>query len=246
MLNVARDFQLNTDMLSRSLLEGEDSPFELLSEQLPEYIPDTQEETMQELVRSMRELEFAGEVKTNGDDSFDIELNAPQLPEGLSGNLSPLLYPNLRKEIASRMIFSNMKKEQLSDFFIVTLDGESYTKLARVIRIPMTGTPEDRDAAIVKSVIRDEKDFISYVSLLLGDDYYDVMMEMKRFKRYSAASSGNNTPIPALYEKMLKVAADNPDRLKEVEKLLEDMHGHDSVPAGFQEVCNAIIKAVNT
>ncbi len=238
--------KLNTDMLSISLLEGEDSPFELLPEQLPEYIPDTQEETMQDMVRSMRELEFAGEVKTNGDDSFDIELNALQLPEGLSGNLSPLLYPNLGKKIASRMIFSNMKKEQLSDFFMVTLVGESDMRLARIVRIPVTGTPEDRDAAIVKSVIRDEKDFISYVSLLLGDDYYDVMMEMKRFKRYSAASSGNNTPIPALYEKMLKVAADNPDRLKEVEKLLEDMHGHDSVPAGFQEVCNAIIKAVNT
>jgi hypothetical protein len=235
--------KMNTDILSRTLLEGEDSPFELLPEQMPEYVPDPHEETMQELISFMRELEFAGKVKTVGDDSFDIELNSSNLPEGLSGNLSPLLYPNLRKDIASQMIFSNLKKEQLSEFFMVKLVGENDTRLDRIVRIPTEGIPEDRDVAIVKSVIRDEKDFISYVSLLLGDDYYDVMMELKKYKRYATASSGNNTPIPALYEKMLKVAADNPDRLKEVEKLLADLQGHPSVPTGFEEVCNTIIKA---
>jgi hypothetical protein len=236
--------KLNTDMLSSALLEGEDSPFELLPEEIPEQIPDSQEETMRELVQCMRELEYSGKVEPIGDDSFDLELKASNLPEGLKGRISPLLYPNIGKDITSRILFSNMKKEQLSEFFCVKLVGENGTKLDRIIRIVLKGIPEDRDAAIVRSVIRDEQDFISYVSLLLGDDYYDVMMEMKRFRRYATASSGNNKPIPALYEKMLKVAAENPNRLEEVEKLLMDLQDHPSVPEGFQQICNSIIKAV--
>lgn len=235
--------KLNTGMLSSTLLEGENSPFELLSEELPENVSDPREETMQKLVRCMRELEFTGKVKTVEDDSFELELNASNLPEGLKGRLSPLLYIKPGKEITTQLIFSDMQKEQLSEFFSVKLVGEHDAFLDRIVRIPMIGMPEDRDAAIVKSVIRNEQDFISYVSLLLGDDYYDVLMELKRFRKYSATSSGSSKPVPALYEKMLKVAADNPERLKEIEKLLTDLQDHPSIPAGFHEVFRAIAKA---
>lgn len=234
--------KLNTEMLSRALLESNDSPFELLSEEMPEYIPDPKEATLEELTGYLRRLEFAGKVKPTGDDFFDFEISASNVCEDVKGSLFPLLSPNLGKDITTQIIFSKMKKEQLCEFFLIKLDGDIDTRLERIVRIPLTGMPGDRDAAIVKSVIRDEQDFISYVSLLMGDDYYDIVMELKRFKKYSADLSDNNKLIPAMYEKMLKVAADKPSRLKDVEKLLEDLQDHPSVPAGFHEVFYTIIK----
>ena len=101
--------------------------------------------------------------------------------------------------------------------------------------IPTSGFPEDRESAVVNSVVKDKRSFIEYVAFVLGEDYLMTMLE-ERSLNSSGLWGTDSGRMPALYEKMLKTALDEPERLREIEYLLRMIEDREIIPDEFREL----------
>ena len=115
--------------------------------------------------------------------------------------------------------FADMDLLQLSEFYEVTvqLGGE---ELRRVMMIPTSGFPEKRESAVVNSVVKDRASFIEYIAFVLGDDYMASLIEGKQMGESGFFAHAGDT-MPALYEKMLKAAAQEPEKIKDIGYVLK-------------------------
>ena len=62
-----------------------------------------------------------------------------------------------------------------------------------------------------------------------------TMLEQQRLGESGIRRSGTSQ-LPALYEKMLKTAAEDPDRLQEIEYLLTMIKRDDIIPDEFRDL----------
>ena len=130
------------------------------------------------------------------------------------------------------MVFPDMELLQLTDFYQVKVKRES-AEVTRIITIPTSGLPEERENAVVNSVIKDKRSFVEYIAFILGDDYLLTLLEESILGK--SGFYGNQADrLPALYEKMLKTALEEPARLKEIEYVLKMIHDKDIIPDEFR------------
>ena len=101
--------------------------------------------------------------------------------------------------------------------------------------IPTIGLPDNREAEIIKSVVKDRKSFIEYVSFILGDDYVRAFLENKNFSGNGIDWKSTNA-MPALYEKMLKTSLNDPDRLGDIKYITQLVEEEDIIPIEFREM----------
>jgi hypothetical protein len=146
--------------------------------------------------------------------------------------------------MAKEIEFENLTTVQLSEFYKITVsDGES--SLSRIILIQTENLPEEREKMIVSSVVKDKHCFYQYVSFLLGDSLSlggAEFMEDSSGLGYSA--NHQTTILPALYEKMLKTAVEEPEKFDEIEYLLKAVAKDGVVPPKFEETYKIFRKAV--
>ena len=82
--------------------------------------------------------------------------------------VSPLL-SNKSAELAENIIFPSLELTQLSEFYKISVfDGKQ--TVSRVIMIPTENMPDDREKAVVSSVVNDKSCFYRYIAFLLGDN----------------------------------------------------------------------------
>ena len=81
---------------------------------------------------------------------------------------------------------------------------------------------------------------------LLGDDMAAADAELMQSEAYGETGKGVNTSyiLPSLYERMLKIAAKEPQRLKEVEFLLDAIKDDGVVPEEFKSLYEIFEEAV--
>jgi len=154
---------------------------------------------------------------------------------GASDNI--FLYPLRTKreeKLADSVTFRNLDLLQVSEFYVLKIVGENVT-VERVIMIPTEGLPEERESAVVNSVIKDKKSFVEYLAFVLGDDYILSMMESKQIGESGLYQKSVNV-FPALYEKMLKTALEEPKRLNEISYLLKMVTDKDIIPDEFRDM----------
>ncbi len=181
---------------------------------------------------------------TQHDDTYDMILHFGEVDlKGYKVTIRPLLSEKT-KLFGSELLFSQMNILQLSQFFIISVSNEEIG-IERVIIVPTDGLPEDREKTVVSSVINNQDCFYRYVAFLLGDDTVLSMMDLGKVQdRQYDTSSKQNTQIPALYEKMLRTAAENPEKLDGIEYLVKYI-GHDEIiPDDFMKLYETIRKAV--
>ena len=132
---------------------------------------------------------------------------------------------------------------QLTEFYRVTAsDGEE--KLSRILMIPTSGMPEDREKRIISSVVNNKNNFYQYISFLLGDSYVLSTMDTEVVLGQGGGAGRPVDLLPPLYEKMLRTAAEDPQRLKEIGYLLKAVAKDGVVPEHFEELYNTFKKAV--
>lgn len=136
--------------------------------------------------------------------------------------------------VSENIVFHDLELLQLSEFYEVTVMNDEIT-LHRIIMIPTTGLPGDRERAIINSVVKDRASFVEYISFVLGDDYIASLMENKQLEESGFFRNSKET-VPALYEKMLKVSAEDPERLKEIGYLLKMVTDKNIIPDEFREL----------
>lgn len=92
-----------------------------------------------------------------------------------------------------------------------------------VLNIPIEGIPDERNTAIMQTVISNQKDFFNYLMLLLGDDTVSGLEQGRGsgFTRWlSKLADGEDFP---LLEELTRTFSRYPERLEEISKLIQDI-----------------------
>lgn len=151
---------------------------------------------------------------------------------------------NKTEKFAENIQFISLQLTQLSEFYkFVITDGTRTVQ--RVIIIPTDGLPEEREKAVVNSVVKDKECFYRYIAFLLGDNCVLSALEANNVtEQVNNGSVHKNIQIPALYEKMLQTAATAPERFKEIDYLIKAISADGVIPEQFEELYNTFKKAV--
>ncbi len=237
---------LNMDLLKTNLFgkEEEDSPFRPVS--MPEIVQDEEEKAGQpELIvkEICRGNPFAS-VTRRDDNAFDVAVHfGPVDLKGYNVTVCPLL-SRKAQPFGTDLLFSGLDTLQLSQFYILSVSDED-SGIDRVVVIPTEGLPEDREKSVVSSVVSDRDCFYRYIAFLLGDDTVLSMLDAGPAQAGRIGVSGRQAgQIPALYEKMLRTAADEPEKLDGIEYLMKTIGEDGVIPDGFKKLYDTVRKAV--
>mgnify|MGYP003290181728 CR=1 FL=1 len=176
-------------------------------------------------------------------DTFEAHIHIGIFQTPYQIQISPLL-SNKRADLSEEVVFAGLSLTQLSEFYKVTV-SDSGTSITRVLMIPTTNMPDDREKAIVSGVISDKHCFYQYISFLLGDDHMLSSLEsMELQKEGGSRSRSTGYQLPPLYEKMLQTAATNPAKLKEIDYLLKTVSADGVIPEHFEKLYDTFRKVV--
>ena len=107
--------------------------------------------------------------------------------------------------------------------------------LERVILIPTVGIPEERNAEIIKHIIRSEKQFFEYVAFILGDDYIQSFLENQKLSGVYG-EWGKSDSQAAVYEKMLRTSVSNPEKIGEIQYITRAVEEKEIIPQRFRDM----------
>ena len=194
------------------------------------------------VVKELVRMQPHAEIIPTGD-TYEAHVHFGEIDTENLVEVSPLLISRPTR-LAENVIFPDLTIKQLSEFYRVTVsDGDA--SISRVIRIPTTGMPEEREKAVVNDVIRDKNCFYQYVAFLLGDDHVLSAMEGMDVQMGRASHHANHgVKLPALYEKMLKTAVSDPSKLREVGELIRTVGEDGVIPEEFTQMYEVFREAV--
>jgi hypothetical protein len=237
---------LNVASLKNDLFGSDEklNPFTRVNPQ--EYVvedSDAVQEELQKAIKTFCRAKVAAEIS----EGYTLTLKVDKLKTDLLKDLTLYINPIMitKKELVREtIVFQNLQLSQLSEFYVLTAVKREQ-ELSRVVKIPTNGITDERDSNIFNSIVASKEGFIQYISFLLGEDYLLTFIEdfASKDSAYKFLSfSGLDTPV--LYEKMLKTAATNPDKLREIKKVMEMISDRDIIPQEFYELYQSFEKAV--
>ena len=236
---------LNLDMLKSQLFCGDEygpqNPFEKVDIDNIE-IESVGDEDLDRVIKEICRSKASAKVVPKGE-KFDIILEIKCKEQAYRVTICPLFAKRVQP-LCRAVIFEDLALKELSRFYKITVFGNEKT-VERIIVIPTADIPEKRDEAIISSIVPDTKSFYAYLSFVLGDNPVLGAMEATRVLQ----SNGNDGKAPraytvALYEKMLKVAATDPEKLNGVEYLINAVSKDGIIPSAFIKLYDIFKKAV--
>lgn len=197
-------------------------------------------ENLDLIIKAICRLKSCAKVHETGD-QYSVELSLTGYHQNDNVFISPLMKPGIEQNLTAAIRFDNLDLLQLSEFYIIRVIGTE-SSLRRVIKINTENMPDNRESMIANSIIRNKRDFIQYITFILGDNYLISMLE--NANQSNSFSFNNAEPVPALYEKMLKAAAHSPGKLDEIKQILELITDDSKIPDGFKELYDLFMKVV--
>jgi hypothetical protein len=227
----------NSEMFLNDLFCGKadnpQNPFELSG--VVEAASDPQQEAtnqLEQIIKTVCRLPMKASV-TERDGKYDVTLEVNgQVPDG-NIFITPFRR-NVPMPLENNMAFPQLDILQVSEFYMVRVTSGDMT-IDRIIMVPTTGIPEDRENAVVNSVVKDKRTFVEYVAFVLGDSYLLSLMEERSLTSSGSWNAGHES-LPALYEKMLKTALEEPEKIGEIGYLLQMITKEDIIPDEFREL----------
>ena len=222
--------------------ESKRNPFELV-EPKPEDKDDIQDvqDIAEQLLKKICRYEMKASVSEKKT-KYDVSISVRMKEKNDNVTIRPLLSSKI-SNIDTLIIFESLDKIQLSEFYVISVRIDDYS-IERVIMIPTTGLPDDREAEIIKSVVKDRKSFIEYVSFILGDDYVRSFLENN-----NASGRGidwnTSGAMPAIYEKMLKTSLSDRDRIGDIKYITQIVEEEDIIPKEFRDMYQVFCDTLN-
>lgn len=221
------------------------NPFEKVDlKGLPDNTSDRDEQDdLVETLKHICRMNSSCQVISEGNEySLQVHFEADTMPKNVE--IHPLMVKNAAVSIAKDIIFSKLSVLQLSEFFVVTVKGEE-SCINRVIMIPAQGIPVDRDKFLVQGVINDKKTFVEYVAMALGDDLLQLFGGEQKEHKYGETDKRNqNNKMPALYEKMLRVAYEDKRRLLDIEPIMRMVDEKNIITEEFRQMYDTFKSAM--
>ena len=158
--------------------------------------------------------------------------------------IRPLLFMRYQP-ITTCNRFSGLDLTQLSEFYAISA-SDGVETVQRVAIIPTDGLPEERERAVITSVINNKACFYRYVAFLLGDNAIVSTLESEATESGNGASrASNGYDLPALYEKMLQTAATSKEKFQRIEYLMRTISEDGIIPESFRTLYETFKKAVS-
>lgn len=185
------------------------------------------------------------------DDNYIVTISAKKL-RNIPGRITiaPIQEPWNEAELTPELQQCRIKvatRAHLSEFYILKVVpcDKGITPFKIAIRIITKGIPEDRDDHIFRSLIDTRDKFLNYVEMMITDrpqEMTAIMMqnlESGAFGTITTSTRRTNT----LYESLLRIAATNPDRLEDIEELVNRMDTK-VVPDSFRQMSEMFKRSI--
>lgn len=178
----------------------------------------------------------------------------------LPAQVSARLWPTTIRREQSRplatvggapVVFPNLGFESLTCFFAFELTWkEPGLERSRrfVLKLPTSGLPADRNDRLLRTLLRNREQVLRLLWLLLSSEGFTTE-QVSELTRMGEGSTGSraDSPAPPLLESMLRALELDPDRLDEVERLVNDLsrteEGRALLPEGFDAIWRPIAAA---
>ena len=206
-------------------------PFESSKEVLEDTEKRVAEEYLEKAIQELISVNISLSCLAEDDEAlWALYLNGNIPP--LDGITSAVAWPiTLMRDYAVNVLGDNSSDILLGKFSASSITGliafELKTKhpdvFARfVLNLPIVGVPEERNSAILKTVINNQEGFIRYLMLLLGDDTSIASSGNGSgfAKWFSMIANGEDVP---LLEELIRAYSRHPNRLAEISGLIHDL-----------------------
>lgn len=248
LLKLYSDTYRPDDFVNDINLFGEKSMFEELDLNNIELVEPNPEEDFGRYVKNICRMGLSANVVENSGGLFDVTISIDNFEEvDCKVSIKPFFVED-PKMIAKEIFFNNLNLDQLSEFYTITIEDQ----LENTIIIPTSGIPEGRDRNIIKSIISSKKKLSEYIAFILGDDAFatfadDIMDFMdgdfdEDEKRRHDTSDAILTPV---YERMLKTAYTDPERLRDVEDVINMIDDEEIVTPEFKQMYETFKTTLN-
>lgn len=175
------------------------------------------------------------------EENFTIEVYVDKDYEGVT--IRPFFVKTQKAQLKTVTEFENIPLNCLSNMFILGKDGAEC-----LIRLEVEGFPsEERDDAVFNEVISNKSMLMNYMRYLLDEDFYDSVSLETLLGTETEQAEGNNetygyTINPDVYEKMLRAAADNPERFDSMYEIIERLDD-DKTDGEFKKLLDTFMTA---
>lgn len=123
---------------------------------------------------------------------------------------------------------------QLSEFYsIIAFDQKE--KVERIFMIPTKGLPNNRESAVVNSIINDRKSFLEYIAFVLGDHHLLSFLHKKKIYESGMFQKSEGVGL-AIYEKMLMTSLNEPERLNDITYIMNLITDNKIIPDEFRKM----------
>lgn len=203
---------------------------------------DIQERLQKAIKRLCRSRTSALVLENNGKYDISIQFDRRFIAADVDLTIAALGGGKSIK-LESTALLSGLSLLELGEFYIVTAKiGED--SLRRVIKIRTEGIPVERDGMVFKSIIKDQNTFLRYVAFLLSDDYLLAALEQAEQKAsWAKGWNLHGYDMPVIYENMLRAAAKSPEKLREVDAIIQRLNDKEIVPPEFEKLYTTFLKA---
>jgi hypothetical protein len=182
-------------------------------------------------------------ASVTGDAPYSITVTSKIPATDAKLTLSPLMPMRISPKPAdTEVTFTGLALRELSEWYKVTAE-KGGQKLSRVVKIPTSGIPAERDSAVFSDIVRNKDAFLSYISFLLSDDFIAAFLESLKKEKGDFRYLNMSYDAPILYERMLKAAYASPDSLREVREIIR-LTAAGIVPPDFIKLYEQFEKAV--
>jgi len=233
---------LNVEALKQDIFGSNDrnNPFEQVELKPDAELPSPDTENLEEIIKKTCRLKSGAKVLEAGG-QYSVELFFTGYHKSDNVLISPLRKPSMEKNLAAAIRFDNLDLLQLSEFYIIQVIG-TITSIKRVNKINTENMPDNRESMIANSIIKNQSEFIQYITFILDDNYLISMLE--NANHAGSFQYDYQAPVTALYEKMLKATAHSPGKLIEIKQVLELITDDSKIPDGFREIYDQFMRVV--
>lgn len=158
--------------------------------------------------------------------SVQIRFNSLNNDDGLESVLRPISVNTINQKLLSSIVeFSNISLVDLSTLFVLTvIDNLTGTNKSTILKLNIDDLPENREEAVVRSLIKNKSDLFQLLRWLLSEDIVEAMLEGSidnSLIEGGAKWNFVNDDEYAIFEKMMLASSRNPSKLKDVKSIID-------------------------